>query len=137
MRLHKNLNDETRAALDIIAAAFIDKSVPAYATPGTLHGQPCTVVAMKMEHGNGGAAMVPVAIVVTTDLWKHVTVNGTTSALNVPSGPAPTVSDEAAMALLRDLAATDGVLGERAQHLLSKRPSAPAAPAAERVGVYL
>lgn len=143
MRIHKSI---TKESLKLVISALMEcgsQDAPVVAAPGTYHGRPAVIIAVH----DGESVLAPLAVLLDPDSddAAYLTIDGATSrggeAPSAPSG----VSDDAALAVLRDLAAnmclmqaahpTLGVLAERAQRVLAGKVAAPAAPV--HTGVYL
>lgn len=135
MKIHKAVSEVVRMVLSAIMESGND-GAPVLAMPGTYHGRPCVVMALHMEKGDSDALM-PLAVVLDpeSDDSAYLTIDGARArGGEAPSAPQGT-PDDAALAVLRDVAAAGGVLAERAQRVLASRPAAPAATI--HTGLYL
>lgn len=148
MKIHKSISESVRLILHAIAECGRE-SAPVIATPGTYRGRPVTVLAVYTDAPDPrSVAVLPLAIVLDLEAGdgEGLTLDGMSAhGGGAPSGPS--VAEDAALAVLRDVAAAGaapardggqvlGVLAERAARVLAGRPVSPAAPTVS-TGMYL
>lgn len=130
MKIHKSVSETVRMVLGALMESGTD-GAPVLAMPGTYHGRPCTAVMLMVDDDKGMLAPLAVVLDPDSDDAAYLTIEGAVMrGGGAPSAPQG-VPDAAALAVLRDVADSGGLvsklLAERAQRVLAGRPAVPAA----------